>query len=126
MIYTTTIAKGWPTKKELFAIGEEGCKKFAGHVFRGAVKLSPVYTGAFRASWRVSFNEPRYDVTNGRHPSNPIRGASFRWPSGFQLGDMIIISNNQPYAELIEYAGWSYQAPYGVLRLAVAQAKMMP
>lgn len=126
MIYTTSIAKGWPTKKQLFAIGEEGCKKFAGDVFRAAVKLSPVYTGAFRASWRISFNEPRYDVTQGRTPESPIRGASFRWPAGFQLGDMIVISNNQPYAELIEYAGWSNQAPYGVLRLAIAQARMMP
>lgn len=126
MIYTTSIAKGWPTKKQLSAIAEEGIKEFAGHVFRGAVKLSPVYTGAFRASWRVSFNEPRYDVTEGGDPSAPVRGASFRWPAGFKLGDMVIISNNQPYAELIEYAGWSNQAPYGVLRLAVAQARMMP
>lgn len=126
MIYTTSIAKGWPTKKQLFAIGEEGCKEFAGRVFRGAVKLSPVYTGAFRASWRIAFNEPRTDVTEGHSPAAPVRGASFRWPSGFELGDMIIISNNQPYAELIEYAGWSNQAPYGVLRLAIAQAKASP
>lgn len=124
MIYTTSISKGWPTKKQLFEIAEEGVKEFTGVVFRTAVKLSPVYTGAYRASWRVSFNEPRYDVTDGRSPAAPIRGAAFRWPSGFKLGDMVIISNNQPYAELIEYAGWSNQAPQGVLRLAVLQAKL--
>lgn len=124
MIYTTSIAKGWPTKKELFAIGEEGCKEFAGRIFRAAVKFSPVYTGSFRASWRIAYNEPRYDVTNGGTPAAPIRGAAFKWPAGFKLGDMIIISNNQPYAEIIEYAGWSNQAPNGVLRLAIAQARL--
>lgn len=124
MIYTTSISSGWPTQEDLDEIAEAGVKQLAGDIFRAAVKLSPVYSGAFRASWRVSFNEPRYDVTPGATPLAPRRGAAFRWPSGFQLGDLVIISNNQPYAELIEYAGWSNQAPYGVLRLAVASATL--
>lgn len=120
MILTTATSSGWPTKKDLEEIAEEEFKQIAGNIFRAAVKLSPVYSGAFRASWRISFNMPRLDVTKGTGPQNPIRGAAFRWPSGFKLGDTIIISNNQPYAEFIEYAGWSNQAPYGVLRLAIA------
>jgi hypothetical protein len=125
VIKVSTTSSGWPTKKDLDEIAEAGVKEIAGNIFRAAVKFSPVYSGAFRASWRVSFNEPRTDVTNGRGPENPIRGAAFRWPSGFKLGYEVIISNNQPYAELIEYFGWSNQAPYGVLRLAVAQAKLI-
>lgn len=120
MIYVTSISSDWPTPRQLEEIAEAEFKQITGDIFRAAVKLSPVYSGAFRASWRVSLNEPREDVTAGRGPANPIRGAAFRWPSGFKLGDMIIISNNQPYAELIEYAGWSNQAPYGVLRVAIA------
>lgn len=120
MIYTTAISSDWPTRKQLDEIAEAKLKQITGNIFRAAVKLSPVYSGAFRASWRVAFNEAREDVTKGRSPSNPIRGAAFRWPTGFKLGDMIVISNNQPYAELIEYAGWSNQAPYGVLRVAIA------
>lgn len=120
MIYTTAISSGMPTKKDLDEIAEAQFKQITGDIFRAAVKLSPVYTGAFRASWRVSFNGAREDVTKGGIPSSPVRGAAFRWPSGFKLGDMIVISNNQPYAELIEYAGWSNQAPYGVLRVAIA------
>ena len=120
MIYVTSISSDWPSKKDLEEIAENEVKELTGKIFRSAVRLSPVYSGAFRASWRVAFNQPRYDVTNGRGPDNPIRGAAFRWPSGFKLGDMVIISNNQPYAELIEYAAWSSKAPYGVLRLAVA------
>lgn len=125
MIYVTSISSDWPTKKQLDEIAEDGCKKIAGDIFRAAVKLSPVYSGAFRASWRISFNQPREDVTKGRPPPNPIRGASFRWPSGFKLGDTIIISNNQPYADIIEYAGWSNQAPYGVLRVAIAGVSLL-
>jgi len=125
MIYVTTISSDWPTKKQLDEIAEEGVRDIAGQIFRAAVKFSPVYSGAFRASWRIAFNEPREDVTNGRGPENPIRGAAFRWPSGFRLGDIVIISNNQPYAELIEYAGWSNQAPYGVLRLAIASVQYL-
>jgi hypothetical protein len=120
VIYVTSISSDWPTKKQLDEIAEAEYKRISGDIFRAAVKLSPVYSGAFRASWRISFNEPREDVTKGRPPPNPIRGAAFRWPSGFKLGDTIIISNNQPYADIIEYAGWSNQAPYGVLRVAIA------
>ena len=125
MIYVTSISSDWPTKEALEEIAEKEIKEIAGTIFRAAVKLSPVYSGAFRASWRISLNEPREDVTKGRGPESPIRGASFRWPSGFKLGDLVIISNNLPYAELIEYAGWSNQAPYGVLRLAVATAQIL-
>lgn len=120
MIYVTSISSDWPTKSLLEEIAENDIKTLTGDIFRAAVKLSPVYSGAFRASWRVAFNGAREDVTAGRTPDNPTRGAAFRWPTGFKLGDMVVISNNQPYAELIEYAAWSNQAPYGVLRVAIA------
>lgn len=123
MISWSVNSSDWPTKQQLEEFAEEGVKEIAGSIFRAAVRLSPVYTGAFRASWRVSFNFAREDVTEGRSPQNPIRGAAFRWPSGFKLGDTVIISNAQPYAEMLEY-GWSDQAPYGVLRVAVAQATL--
>lgn len=117
MISVSTKSSGWPSKEFLEDLAEEEVKKIVGTIFRAAVKLSPVYTGAFRASWRVSYNIVRDDVTAGRTPVNPIRGASFRWPKGFKLGDDVIISNSQPYALLLEY-GHSLQAPFGVLRLA--------
>lgn len=117
MIDLSVKSSGWPTEQELEDFAEAEIRDLIGKIFRLAVRLSPVYTGAFRASWRVSFNNAREDVTPGRSPDFPIRGASFRWPRGFKLGDTVIISNNQPYAELIEY-GWSKQAPYGVLRVA--------
>jgi hypothetical protein len=120
VIGVSTKSSGFPSFKDLEDLAESEIKEITGDVFRAAVKLSPVDSGAFRASWRVSLNVAREDVTDGRI-GNPIRGASFRWPTGFKLGDTVIISNNQPYAEELEY-GHSKQAPYGVLRLAVAAA----
>ena len=121
MIFVTTNSPDWPTKDQLNELAEAEIKEFTGDLFRAAVKFSPVYTGSFRAGWRVSFNIPRDDVTNRSNPAVPIRGASFRWPKGFKLGDTVIVSNNQPYAELLEN-GWSNQAPLGILSLAIASA----
>lgn len=123
MIYVTTISSEWPTKKDLDEIAESGVKEIAGNIFRACVKFSPVYSGSFRASWRIAFNGAREDITRGGPPSNPVRGAAFRWPAGFKLGDMVVISNNVPYADEIEYGGWSNQAPYGVLRVAIASVQ---
>ncbi len=125
MISMSVATSDWPTKAKIHAAFEEEMKKYFGILFRTAVKLSPVYTGAFRASWRISFNAVRSDTTPGHLPVAPIRGASFRWPSGFKLGDTIYVSNALPYAELIEYGSWSKQAPSGVLGLAIATADAM-
>lgn len=119
MIFASTNSSGWPTKQDLDELAEKEIKELTGDIFRAAVKLSPRYTGSFSASWRVSFNVARTDVTIRDTPLNPIRGASFRWPKGFKLGDTVIISNNLPYAERLEN-GWSNQAPLGVLKLAIA------
>lgn len=115
----STISSDWPSLEGLEEIAESEVKQIAGDIFRACVQLSPVYTGSYRASWRVSFNEAREDITEGGTPQAPIRGASFRWPTGFNLGDDVIISNNVPYAERIEY-GWSNQSPFGVLNVAIA------
>lgn len=123
MISYSTKSSGWPSEQDLNDLAEAEIKEFAGTIFRTAVKLSPVLTGAFRASWRVSFNEAREDVTKGYVPEAPIRGAYFRWPKGFKLGDTVIISNNQPYAEKLE-RGDSSQAPFGVLSLAILAATL--
>ena len=70
MIYVTSNSSDWPTQKALEELAEKEVKEIAGTIFRTAVKLSPVYSGAFRASWRISFNELREDVTEGRPPPN--------------------------------------------------------
>lgn len=123
MIYTSTISSDWPGKEWLEAIAEEEIKEITGDIFRACVKFSPVWTGSFRASWRTALNGADESVTNGGSKEAPLRGATFKWPTGFKLGDLVVISNNQPYADLIEYAAWSKQSPYGVLRVAIASVE---
>lgn len=124
MIEFSVKSSGWPQPKDLEDLFEESLKQYIGSIFRFAVKFSPVYKGDYRASWRVSFNEPREDTTVGGNPESPLRGAAFRWPTGFKIGYTVYVSNNVPYADLIEYGGLSRQRPEGVLRLAVAQANL--
>jgi hypothetical protein len=125
MIHYAVKFFGKPSKADLKNLLEEQLKQYIGVVFRTAVKLSPVYTGAFRASWRVSLNDVDESISRGGTPENPARGAEFVWPITYRLGDTIIISNNQPYADLIEYGRLSEQAPGGVLKLAVIRANAM-
>ncbi|KCX64952.1 hypothetical protein, partial [Acinetobacter baumannii] len=74
------------------------------------VNLSPVDTGAYRASHIVSIGTADYGV---REPStNPIQDAAIQAVK-FKLGNLIYIQNNQPYAERLEN-GWSDQAPQGI------------
>lgn len=126
MISYSVKLSGMPTRADLENLLVKKVEQYIGIIFRTAVKLSPVYTGAFRASWRVSLNAPRSDVSEGYEPENPRQGAVFEWPSTFKLGDAVIVSNNQPYAELIEFGRLSEQAPSGVLRLAIARAGLAP
>ena len=123
MIDVRVKSSGWPTEKDLEDLAEYGVREVSRKIFETAVKLSPVYTGSFRASWRIAFNEPDTSVTNWPIPQLPIAGSRFVWPSGLRLGDSVVISHSQPYAERLQY-GWSKQAPLGILRLAVASAEL--
>lgn len=87
-------------------------------VFNSVVERSPVRTGSFRASWRVSKNVIDESVTNGGAPEAPLPPPSFPHLE-LRVGDQVYISNNQPYALKLEY-GWSQQAPMGILRAAMA------
>jgi hypothetical protein len=125
MIHYSVKFFGKPSKADLKNLLEEQLKQYIGIIFRTAVKLSPVYSGAFRASWRVALNEPDETVSQGGSPENPALGAEFVWPTTYRFGDSIIVSNNQPYADLIEHGRLSEQAPAGVLKLAVIRANTL-
>lgn len=83
---------------------------------------SPVDTGSFRASWRVAFNTVDKSITDGGASGTPLPPPEFYWPVGFHPGDMVYISNSQPYAVKLEY-GWSKQAPMGIARVTAASMK---
>lgn len=94
-------------------------------VFNYAVRLSPVDTGAFRASWTINEGSPVYHFV-GRQPKGtvlPPPSANIAAIST-KFYRKIYVTNGAPYASLIEHSGWSSQAPSGVLKPAIMFAEM--
>jgi len=85
-------------------------------ILSDVVYHSPVDTGSFQQSWRISADTPVFEF-------NGIRGGSvgslFTFPAKF---DKLFVTNGAPYAIPLEY-GWSDKAPTGVLRNAIARIK---
>lgn len=96
-------------------------------LFSAFVMDSPVDKGSFRGSWFVSYGSPnlelKYDAPeNGISKSEATRMSIDRmvgFLGGFNSGTLWI-TNNQPYAQRLEY-GWSKQAPQGFVRRNVAR-----
>lgn len=102
-------------KQTVDALVYDLTRKKALEVFNLCVQISPIFTGGYRASWRISEGGPaNYYV--GRQipgtvlppPSQPTLSTLFYRP--------FYVSNGSPYAALIE-KGWSNQAPNGVMRV---------
>jgi hypothetical protein len=123
VLKVTVNVRRWLDHKEFEQVTETAVRSYVRDVFFGAVNRSPVYTGSFRASWRIGFREPDESTTTGGAPEAPLPRPVFYWPKGYRLGDMVYISNSQPYALRIEN-GYSMQAPTGVLALSVASASV--
>ncbi|MDC5428154.1 HK97 gp10 family phage protein [Acinetobacter baumannii] len=107
---------GWKGKKptsfslEVSKAAEDHVKHIVMDAVQSLVNLSPVDTGAYRASHMVSIGSGDYGV---REPStNAVQDAAIQAVK-FKLGSLIYIQNNQPYAERLEN-GWSDQAPQGI------------
>lgn len=94
-------------------------RKSALAIFEAAVSISPVLTGAYRASWFISEDYPVYKWV-GRH--RPSSGYVLPRPVAPHLSTRFYrkfyVTNGAPYAARLEY-GWSDQAPYGIIRQAI-------
>ena len=104
-------------KKTVDSLVYELTKKRATEIFNLCVALSPIDTGAYRASWSVSENAPLNNYVGRQR-----RGSVLPPPSMPKISSLfyrkLYISNGSPYASLIE-AGYSPQAPNGVMRVAI-------
>lgn len=79
--------------------------------------------GQLKASWSLSFNNVQYS-TNGKFASGDqiVAGHGISLSvTNSSTNKTAAISNNQPYAERIEYGSWSTQAPAGMMRVTVAE-----
>ncbi|HAV3483744.1 hypothetical protein [Acinetobacter baumannii] len=107
---------GWKGKKptsfslEVSKAAEDHVKNIVMDTVQSLVNLSPVDTGAYRASHIVSIGSGDYGVRGPE--TNPINDAAIQ-AMKIKLGNLVYIQNNQPYAERLEN-GWSDQAPQGI------------
>lgn len=105
-------------KNTVDALVYELTNKKAYQVFDICVAISPIDSGAYRASWTIQEGSPaNYFI--GRQP----RGLPpLNKPSRPRLSTLfyrkLYVSNGSPYAQRIE-DGWSNQAPAGVMSVAV-------
>ncbi|MGQ1272526.1 HK97 gp10 family phage protein [Acinetobacter baumannii] len=110
---------GWKGKKPTsFSLDvaksvQDQVKKITMDTVQSLVNLSPVDTGAYRASHIVSIGSADFGVRGPE--TNPIQDAAIQAVK-FKLGNLVYIQNNQPYVERLEN-GWSDQAPQGIYGL---------
>lgn len=128
--------------KKVDANGEWLMRRLAFQGFHFLLMTSPVDTGRFRHSWRVSLNRVDLSFEPELGPGG-FGGATFGAPAspqeygklldgldGLRWGDTIWITNNTPYANKLEGSDgekpYSAQAPNGMLKIVfpVLQAQV--
>lgn len=111
-------------------------------IFDGVVSRSPVREGSFRNSWRITKHRPstaqykRSGSVLSPTPAPTARQVGFEDPkrtrvyiskkygkSSMPRLPKIFITNNAPYAELLEN-GSSKQAPNGIIAVTMASLKL--
>ena len=81
-------------------------------VFTGVVKRTPVDKGTARASWQLSVNtvsDDVYDIGGAKLSSAGATAVAKKQLAGLKdikAYDMVVISNNVPYIEKLEYGGY--------------------
>lgn len=96
-------------------------RKVALDVGSRVVQRSPVDTGRFRANWQYGVGQANATVTAQTDQSGTATIARIATAAASaRLGDVIYLSNSLPYALRLE-AGYSKQAPAGVVGLTVAE-----
>ena len=76
---------------------------------------TPVLSGRLRNNWFPSVNQgtnktTKYTGEKGAAATSRVSAVKFK------LGDTLYLTNNLPYAERIEFKGWSAKAPSGMVR----------
>lgn len=106
-------------------------------LFSAIIKASPVDTGRFRMNWQATYSTPATGVLAGVDPSgataiNVMADVVLKNPFWFDF----VLTNNLPYANVIEYGGYpgdgpntvggySRQAPSGVVRVNVVRFQQL-
>jgi hypothetical protein len=87
------------------------------------VLKSPVDTGRFRANWNIGNGSVDDSTSMAIDPSGgaTLAKSAEAINSIVINGQMIYVTNSLPYAQRLEYEGWSKQAPAGMVRITLAE-----
>lgn len=89
-------------------------------LFKLVIYSTPVDTGRLRGNWQTTINAVAQSQLDRVDPNGGLALAEVMANMGGLL-DVVWFSNNLPYAERIEYDGWSYKEPEGMVRKHLAQ-----
>ena len=76
--------------------------------------------GRFKGNWQTTQGTPQLGVTARIDPSGMMAIAEMVENIG-GAGSITYMTNNLPYAQRLEYDGWSGQAPEGMVRVNMAR-----
>lgn len=91
-------------------------------LFREVVMRSPVDTGRFKGNWQVSQGTPVRGTLTTTDASGGVTIANIAAGIG-GAGSVTYLANNLPYAQRLEYDGWSGQARQGMVRVSMARVQ---
>ena len=83
---------------------------------------TPVLSGRLRNNWIPSINQGAnysmlgFDTSKRKSKVRPVVAETTGKVLELKLGDTFYFTNNLPYAERIEFTGWSKKAPQGMVR----------
>ena len=94
-------------------------RKITLDAFSGCIMMSPVDSGRFRGNWQTAVGSAPSGTVELLDPSgNTVIAQAAGAVAGMQIGDVIYMANNLPYAQRLE-DGYSQRAPNGMVRLTV-------
>lgn len=106
-------------------------------LFSAIIKASPVDTGRFRMNWQAAGATPRSGLVAGEDKTGASAIASAEtFITNTQAWEEFTLTNNLPYANVIEFGGYpgsgpntvggySKQAPQGVVRINVVRFQQL-
>ena len=86
---------------------------------------TPVLSGRLRNNWIPSINQGAnysmigFDTSKRKSKVRPVVAETTGKVLELKLGDTFYFTNNMPYAERIEFKGWSNKAPTGMVRVNI-------
>jgi hypothetical protein len=106
-------------------------KKVGIELFRRVIMRTPVDTGRLRANWQATIGAAasgELDETDSSGQARPDGGGSSKTTAkmqavvlGADVAKPIYLTNNLPYAAVIEFGGSKQQAPAGMARVSVQE-----